>query len=111
MNNSTNKILLITVLVSLGLNAFLGIKLYQNRTTTSDVEISYDAINPVDFQQGENVILAQGTSQYPHDALSYLLLVDNEGRLRRSIVLMDSMVRLRSMIRQVKWLCLERKMC
>ena len=61
----------------------LCIKLYQNRTTTSDVEISYDAINPVDFQQGENVILAQGTSQYPHDALSYLLLVDNEGQIEK----------------------------
>ena len=83
MNNSTNKILLIAVLVSLGLNVFLGIKLYQNRTTISDVEISYDAINPMDFQQGANVILAQGTSQYPHDALSYLLLVDNEGQIEK----------------------------
>ncbi|MEE8806797.1 MAG: hypothetical protein SOI44_00080 [Lactimicrobium sp.] len=37
----------------------------------------------MDFQQGKNVILAQGTSQYPHDALSYFLLVDNEGQIEK----------------------------
>lgn len=71
------------LVLSLLVNLYAVLKVLSGKKKSKTIDIVYDSVPLEDLEQANNILLARGTEQYPEDLLSYLLIVDNTGRITK----------------------------
>ena len=82
-----NRVLCLVLALSLMFNIYTVIKTFFDKGKTNNTDIIYDSINIEVVEKANNIILASGSEQYPNDLLSYLLIVNDHGKITNAYCL------------------------